>query len=189
MHLSRGKSPKVSNSSQYIFHVFNSDYVRNNLERTAFSPSDDYGGYVVGRDNIDISAEEKLVEDLKQRGIELKKEIDSSIKNSTDALLKIGVRRNTVEFTHITYENVINRSQTQESETISDLQQKMNKLKQLPDNIPDIVLVESEVNLSFFDDIREVLGIVFNTGHWDYNSFVKYPVAAFVCGKLHRQII
>ena len=33
----------------------------------------------------------------------------------------------------------------------------MNKLKQLPDNIPDIVLVESEVNLSFFDDIREVL--------------------------------
>ena len=157
MHLSRGKFPKISNSSQYIFHVFNSDYVRNNLERTAFSPSDDYGGYVVGRDNIDISAEEKLVEDLKQRGIELKKEIDSSIKNSTDALLKIGVRRNTVEFTHITYENVINRSQTQESETISDLQQKMNKLKQLPDNIPDIVLVESEVNLSFFNDIREVL--------------------------------
>ena len=30
------------------------------------------------------------------------------------------------------------------------------------------------------------IGIVFNTGHWNYNAFGKRPVAAFICGKLHR---
>lgn len=49
-------------------------------------------------------------------------------------------------------------------------------------------------SVSFFAQLRSItreieqygIGIVFNTGHWDYNSFGKYPVAAFVCGKLHR---
>ena len=49
-------------------------------------------------------------------------------------------------------------------------------------------------SVSFFAQLRSItreieqygIGIVFNTGHGDYNSFVKYPVAAFVCGKLHR---
>lgn len=61
--LSKNKNPIINNSTGYIFHVFNNDFVNENLVTNYYNPNGNIEGYIIlGKDNIDIS---KLKEKLK----------------------------------------------------------------------------------------------------------------------------
>lgn len=52
-------APVINNTTGYFFHVFNSDYVRENIERREYACDKEIGGYIVGKGNIDLSEEKK----------------------------------------------------------------------------------------------------------------------------------
>ncbi len=62
INLIRGQSSTISNP-KYIFHVFNSDYVKDNIEKRGYSPLDknSRSGYILGKERIDLSKEKKRI--------------------------------------------------------------------------------------------------------------------------------
>lgn len=171
MKLSRGTSPVIENFSPYIFHVFNNDYVLSNLEKQSYSPVGDYEGYVVGQANIDITADEAHIHTLTQEGLQLKKLIETAIEEKVKDLQIYAVRKNTTEFRAITYDNIVQKNYSNENETPSEVIKSLQKLKQLPENTPDIVLPESETNLGFFAEIKEILENIYTVENFT-NDFL-----------------
>lgn len=63
----------------YLFHVFNSDYVRDNLQNSSYSPSGDIEGAIVGKSNIDLSNERQRLDDIRLRGVEAKDSLSKAL--------------------------------------------------------------------------------------------------------------
>jgi hypothetical protein len=65
--LTKGAMPTITNTCKYIFHVFNRDYVKENLEELRYKPNGDIEGYILGKTAIDLTKEKlKLEEILKE---------------------------------------------------------------------------------------------------------------------------
>lgn len=45
---------------KYKYHVFNRDYVVENIEKKSNSPDGDITGCIIGKENIDVSEEKKI---------------------------------------------------------------------------------------------------------------------------------
>lgn len=157
INLKYGTVPEVTNLSGYLFRVFNSEYVKQNLEKYEYAPSDDYEGYVIGKENIDVSKEEAVVSEFTKTGIKLKQGLDSEIQKIREELLSVGIRANTAEFVRISYDKVITKEQTSEKATYQELLKKINKLKELPEGIEDIQIHESGINFEFLSEIVDLL--------------------------------
>lgn len=57
MKLNRGNEPIVNNNSGLIFHVFNSDYVNEQIVPNNYTPDGEIDGYIIGKEQVDLSAE------------------------------------------------------------------------------------------------------------------------------------
>jgi hypothetical protein len=55
-----GEPPRIQNKTDFIFHVFNSDYVRETIEPNNFGPDDTISGYIIGKEAVDVSKEKKI---------------------------------------------------------------------------------------------------------------------------------
>ena len=49
--------PEIADNTGLIYHVFNSEYVRENLEAVKYRPEDRVSGFILGKSNIDLSKE------------------------------------------------------------------------------------------------------------------------------------
>ena len=155
--LRRGAVPVIRNDTGYRFHVFNQEYTKNNLEKCAYSPSDDFEGYVVGKENIDISHEETEVDRLEDLGKGYQNTIEQEMAKTRKELLRLGVRANTAEFLGIKYERVISKEKTDEADTYANLLEQYNKLKALPEGTEDIKLPEFAIDYSCLQEIVDML--------------------------------
>lgn len=160
--LKKGSPPYIKNDTGFRFHVFNQDYVKNNLEKCSYSPSGNYEGYVVGKENIDISHEEEEIERLNTLGKSYKKELELEIKKARKILMDLGVRANTTELGYLVYEKILSKKHTDEIETYDHLLEQYNKLKTLPEGISDIQVPEFAVNYSFLQKIVDLLNTEYN---------------------------
>ena len=79
---SADKLPIVDDDTGLILHVFNSEYVKENLESVRYKPEDKVSGFILGKVNIDLSKEKEqlknLVED-KTRKTSARKNVPSSL--------------------------------------------------------------------------------------------------------------
>lgn len=71
--------PQISDSTDWIYHVFNSEYVRENLESVKYKPEDNVSGFILGKVNIDLSKEKQLLENYTTNIEILKKSIEQNI--------------------------------------------------------------------------------------------------------------
>lgn len=71
--------PQISDGTNLIYHVFNSEYVRENLEAVKYKPEDNVSGFILGKVNIDLSKEKQLLESYKTNIENLKKSIEQNI--------------------------------------------------------------------------------------------------------------
>lgn len=86
-------SAGIDNQLGYLFHVFNSDYVRDNLQNRSYSPSGDIEGYIVGKSNIDFSNERQRLDDIKRRGVDAKDALAKTLEESKRELVDLGTSR------------------------------------------------------------------------------------------------
>ena len=157
LHISktRGDNPTIVNDTGYLFHVFNTDYVRDNLQSQHYSINGDvFSGYIVGRENIDVSDKRKQLDDLGKKGKQKRIAIDGAVAQAQSELKNYKLSRLT-EYKTLTTENVLkleNRTNRYDAALA-----KFNALNNLPDDIPILAgLVFDDTTLSL-DVLKEIL--------------------------------
>lgn len=138
--IKRDRTPNISkNTTDYIFRVFNDDYIKENLEGLKYKPNGEIEGYILGKEKIDLTKEkDELItnsNELKTKEEELKLKVAKAIKDLDD----LSIRKNTGDYQNINFNNLFNPEfNVAESESFNDLINKHNQLKALPDNLQDL---------------------------------------------------
>ena len=83
--------PQISDSTDWIYHVFNSEYVRENLESVKYKPEDNVSGFILGKVNIDLSKEKQLLENYTTNIEILKKSIEQNIEEGKKQLKELQI--------------------------------------------------------------------------------------------------
>ena len=173
IHLERGKVPVVANNSGFIFHVFNSDYVTDNIRPNYFTPNGDMDGYILGKLQIDLSEdrgkEKTIIADIES----LEKHINGVISDAKQDLHNCGVVSNTTELALFSTEELKNPSPVEDVGSYMDVKAKLNKLGSAPEALDDINSIEFEFDTSYFDKMEQILITSFPPSTWD-GDFVKY---------------
>jgi hypothetical protein len=84
--LARGLRPDVKEINPFLFHVFNSDFVKENLALKRYRLSDDITGMYVGKQAISLDAEMEELRLISENRQEKKTAIDTAIANSIKQL-------------------------------------------------------------------------------------------------------
>jgi len=179
--IQRSAPTVVQNNSGFIFHVFNSDFVEENIKPRDYTPDGNIEGYILGKVEIDIAEEKRREEKLKGEIRTKDGAIDVIVENAKEELRDKGILPTTNEF------SLIEKKRLRQSEVIDDVQsfedivRQLELLKQLPERIPDIGNPALSVNTSVFDEISKLLATSYPRSEWDV-EFVSYI-------KKHRSFI
>lgn len=136
----RGALATINDNTGLLFHVFNSDYVKLNLEAVSYSPSGQIDGYIVGKDNIDVSDKKKSLSNLFEEGKGKRDEIVAAIEQGQASLVDLGVSRATNEFKSMTVEEICSLPVSS-----NDYDEKVAEyvvLRDLPDNLEQLNALE-----------------------------------------------
>lgn len=167
--INRGLIPNVKiEGKKYKYHVFNHDYIVNNLEKSEYSPDGNLiTGYIIGRENIDVSSEKnekKDAEEKRQAEIDI---INKEITQAKTDLRNKNVNGSLTEFKKINIDNVIKNEKNKEEEFFLSLCEQYIKLKSIPERIPSLVVKAYEVNISFFDKLKYILETSYSRAKFD----------------------
>jgi len=151
--LQKDKEPIINNDTGYIFHVFNSDYVKENIEELQYRADGEIEGYILGKAIIDLTKEKKVLEDLK---ISIGTE-SSVFKEAVDAakleLDSEKVSKATKEY-KFDYKNVYNNDlDFLEEKTFNELKKLSKLLSKIPEDLKDIPQIIYNSKGVFFTDL------------------------------------
>ena len=76
---------------KHIFHLFNSDFVDENVRPNDYNPQKDITGYILGRNQIDLTSEKYQVKELEAELLSIKADIQQRIKEALAELKRYGV--------------------------------------------------------------------------------------------------
>ena len=80
LDVEKDKQTVVKNDSGYIYHIFNSDYVDENIEKLGYKPDGNIAGYILGKDIIDLTAEKAELEQKKQLAANKKQDFEDKVR-------------------------------------------------------------------------------------------------------------
>ena len=156
----RNEQPIIKDDNKLIYHVFNSDYVRESIEPQNFGQNNKIEGYIIGKTAVDLSTDKITLERLSAKSKAIKGELQEGIKSAHDELKSHNVRANTAEFKSITFESLIANSIPSNGDgSFHNVQVELKKLQGIPDDINDIPVHKSyfETNYIVIKEIVENL--------------------------------
>ncbi len=172
--LQRGQAPSISlEGKEYKFHVFNRDYVINNIESTGYSPDGNISGYILGRENIDVSSEKANLEQLTQNIKGYIDEIDNEIKLTQKELRAKGIAATLSEFRSITRARVLGGTKSGEEESYDVLCTQLIKLKSIPDSIPSLVISHRGISTDCLDVVSDILLTSYSRARFDEEAMER----------------
>lgn len=151
----RGLPASISDGAGLLFHVFNSDYVKRNLEAVSYSPSGQIDGYIVGKENIDVSGKKKKLDELFEDGKGKKSKIEAAIAQAQGVLLDLGVSRATNEFKSMTYDGICSLplSDNAYDEKVAEYM----VLKDLPDDLAQLNALRFQPPQIDYPALRQII--------------------------------
>jgi hypothetical protein len=155
--LKRGFPATIINNTDYIFHVFNSDYVVENLEAHKYSPNGNIDGYILGKINIDLTKEKMSLVSVTEQLDKAIKNIETSIAQKKVELDNLGISKNTNEYRYLSYRNLYESYECKEAESFTELKKLHHNLKSMPDDLPDIPTLSFNFDVDFLTEIQELL--------------------------------
>lgn len=157
--LTKGNTPIINKTGeQYIYHVFNNDYVKENIEKQNYSiDGENIVGYVIGKVNIDVSEEQAQLKDVLDKIEKLELAIIDAIETAKNDLVDKGVNKQTKEYKEFTESSIVNKTKTDEKETTSQIIAVLDKIKSIPLEIPKIATTFNEIDIS---QLKEIDGIL-----------------------------
>ena len=141
---------KINNSSNYIFHVFNSEYIQDNITTNHYVPSDKIEGYIIGKANIDLSQDEQHLNQLNETIESLQKEIQMHYNNSVATLDKLKIDKKTKEYKDYTLDSLMSNENRDEL-PFEELKKQHNLLNSFPDDVNDVGILNYVFNEELLD--------------------------------------
>lgn len=174
VNVSRGKVPTISNSTGLIFHVYNSDYVEENVKSKQYTPDGKIDGYILGKVQIDLTEEKSKESGLKEDLDKLDQKIDAAIEAAKTELRAKGVTTSTNEFRAITKDRLRDGLGYTLTETVDQISNQITNLEKNPEDLADVSLPSPHFNTQFLDELKEVLETEYPKSDWDDDFVSKY---------------
>lgn len=166
LNIQNKKIPTIPNP-YFLYHVFNQDYVDENIRELSYEKDSDIQGYILGKTNINLKADEERLEKIKTDGINLKAQIEKSIQSyKTKNIDSIRDIKRLNEYKKNLAPDYIIKPTIEEHESLKTVEELLidyNKVKSIPENLPDIQLLNEEpINLELIEQIIQELNISYN---------------------------
>lgn len=167
--LERNSKPNVINDTGYFFHVFNSDYVNDNLWEYDYKPSGErIQGYILGKEFIDVSNEKLRLEELKTKQNKVHHKIENAIKNGFKELDALKINKNIREYKLITFYNVIGNLEINEVDSFESIVKDRERLESMPDDVTDIQSIYVNIDKSSLVTVQDVLSKKYHKSELDH---------------------
>lgn len=161
----------VNNGTGYIFHVFNSDYVKDNLVASHYSPSgDSFSGYIIGKENIDVSAKREKLDNLRHQGQQKMAAIDQAVSSARDELADLKLTR-IKNYRELTTENIL--SLDVEPYDYNAVLSEFRALSDLPENVPTLAGLSFSTEDVDLNSIETLLKTSFSRDEFA-DDFIKW---------------
>ena len=155
--ISKDEKPQIENNTKYIYHVFNSDYVKENIEEMKFLPDGEIEGYILGKAKIDLSKEKAKLKILEKNISEKETAFINTFKKAKEELDILKISKNTHEYkftdTNI-YESSLNYT---DDSSFDDLKTLNEVLSRMPNDLLDVEKFEITTDVTFLSDLTELL--------------------------------
>lgn len=162
IELKKDAKPTIIDNTGYFFHVFNSDYVADNLELNGYNPpGDNIQGYILGKSFIDVTKEKLNLQKLENKRDKIHTKIEKAMKNALNDLDTLKIRKSTKEYKIITFTNVIQDINVEEDASYESLIEDHNQLKSMPTDLDDIPLLEYNITKPPLNDIKYLLSTAY----------------------------
>lgn len=148
----------------YLYHVFNQDYVEENIQVLNYEKDPNIQGYILGKIHIDLSNDEIKLKKIEEDGCKLKAQISQSlqtyIKDNIDPIRDIKRLQEYKEFLDInTILDDVKKIDTK-TKSLDELFSDYNKIKSMPENLADIqyidnVCIDTEYISQICDDLNK----------------------------------
>lgn len=156
VELKKGRLPVINNNTDYIFHVFNSEFVEDNLQKKKFVPDSDISGFILSKANIDISEEKEELQNLIKKQENVQAKIENALNKGKEDLKEFKIQANTKEYKEFNMQNLINENVPKPKESFEMAKKNKEKLDKMPD-FDDIGDLEFSVDYSSLKDLNKIL--------------------------------
>lgn len=155
----REQSSTVPVHTNWLYHVYNQDYVKENLDLLGYQPNGDIRGIVLGKVQVDLSKEKWRLEHIKEEGIRLRQEVEGAFEARKRRLRRENnVNPSTTEYKKFNFEEVEkNQLYYLLVKKYEVLDYEYRELVRLPDEIPDIPSIKLHIDETVFETIQELL--------------------------------
>ena len=143
----------IENNTNYIFYVFNEDFVKKNIREKKYQIDSNIEGYIIGNAAINLDKQNENLEILNKDKENLENQIIKKIQITLKELAQFSIARNTNEFREITFERVLTGNKYTIEKSFEEYVAEHNKLKSLPD---DVSLVDELSEFSVDDFSSEI---------------------------------
>lgn len=161
------KFEATKNDIDRIFYVFNSDYINENFATKKYLFDGNISGYILGKENIDLTDERKELEDLEKEKKQYRLEIEESIEKIKEDLYEIGISKKQKSFKNIDFDKV-HDYECKGSVEYEQVKQKFKSFKSLPEDIDDIsTLTFDDFPYSGIDEIKKLMNKEFTLNNFE----------------------
>lgn len=161
------KKPTVANNIGLKFHVFNSDFIEENVRAKSFTPDGNIDGYILGKTQIDISDEKTAETILKEEITSINDTIDAKISSARKALQEKGVQANTNEMRLLSKDKVKLCESQDITDTFDQIVEKLDTLKNVPENMPDVSSCSIASSIKTLDEVVTLVTTEYPQSSWD----------------------
>lgn len=163
----KGKTPLIKNNTGLLFHVFNSDFVEENIKPRHYTPDGNIEGYILGKTQIDLTIEREREKKLKEELGGIGKEIDAEVNKAKRELRDQGVLPSTKEFSLIEKGRLRGDEQVSSVALFDEIVAQLDALFKVPEKLDDIQSPTLKVDQSVFGEIITLLTTKCPKTEWD----------------------
>lgn len=162
------KNIPILPNSHYLYHVFNQDYVEENIRVLNYEKNSDIQGYILGKANIDLTNDENNLKKIKDDGVVLREQIEKIIQTyltkTIDSIRDIKRLQEYKDLLNIeAILNSVNQEKCSCDKTVDELLTDYNKVKSIPENLEDISLIDNvSIDTDFIQTIVSDLDKQYN---------------------------
>lgn len=168
LKIAKNTSPIISSPLPFIFHVFNSDYVQDNIEALRYKPDGNIEGYILGKTQIDLTNEKKELEEKNKELITKDEEFKQRVEIQKKSLEDLAINKGTTEYKNFTIENIFRKNNLEyiEEKSFEELKKEYTILNTLPNDLPNASLNDENIKIDFLQDIEQILKHSYSKSHF-----------------------
>lgn len=180
--LQQKQIPTIPHTS-YIYHTFNQDYVDENIRSLGFEKDSEIQGYILGKSHIDLASDKARLQDIDDKGKELRAKLQNIIKAFLDKNINVirDIKRLQEYKQYLSADKILDSStkcsKVDVDKDLSDNIDDYNKIKSTPDNLMDIKPIDTAGSdfRPILTNMIENLGKVFSISSFaeDFKQKVK----------------